>query len=87
MAKTKKSPGGIFFNQNSLSVLDIKKIKECEWCIQFDDDEPNIFATGSDQLGEAKISFTLTNRSDCNIVFYDDKTKKRLKIFTREKTI
>lgn len=87
MAKTKKSSGGIFLNQNPISVGLVKEIKECEWCIQFDDDEPNIFATGSDQLGEAKISFTLTNRNDCNIVFYDDKTKKKLKIFTREKTI
>ena len=87
MAKAKKSSGGIFFNQTPTTIFSINEIKECEWCIQFDDDEPKIFATGSDQLGQAKISFTLTNRSDCNIVFYDDKTKKKLKIFTREKTI
>jgi len=37
-------------------------------------------------VGEnAKISFTLTNQTNTNIVFKDDKTGKEFKLFTRKK--
>lgn len=85
MAKTKKRSGGIFLANDNFSIAGTTHFDECEWCIQFDDDEPNIFATGSTSGGVPKITFSLTNRSDCNIMFFDERTNKKLKIFTRKK--
>lgn len=61
--------------------------KDCEWCFQFDDNEPHVFASTRERyVGEnAKISFTLTNQTNTNIVFKDDKTGKEFKLFTRKK--
>ena len=63
-------------------------IDGCEWCFQFDDDEPVVFATASENnsTSESKISFTLTNRIDSTITFFNEKSGKKLKIYTREKT-
>jgi hypothetical protein len=74
---------------SSFTIADAKYIDTCEWCFQFDDDQPIVFAKGSKKefASEPKISFTLTNRTDSTMTFFDDKTKKKLKIFTREKAI
>ncbi len=59
----------------------------CEWCFQFDDNEPHVFASTREYYSgnDAKISFTLTNQTNTNIVFKDTKTGKEFKLFTREK--
>jgi hypothetical protein len=61
--------------------------KDCEWCFQFDDNEPYVFAATKPFYGgdNAKITFTLTNQTNTNIVFTDSKTGKEFKLFVREK--
>ncbi len=63
--------------------------KDCEWCFQFDDEEPNIFAATRPAYegDEAKISFTLSNQSSTNIIFKDNKTGRQFKLFAREKQL
>jgi hypothetical protein len=72
---------------SSFTIAGTKFIDICEWCFQFDDDQPIVFATGSkkDFASDPKISFTLTNRTDSTMTFFDDKTGKKLKIYSREK--
>ena len=64
-----------------------EKVHDCEWCFQFDKDEPHVFAsTRKEYTGnDAKISFTLTNTSNSGITFKDIKTGKELTIFARKK--
>ena len=41
-----------------------EKLKNCEWCFQFDEDEPQVFAwtDETDNLDEEpKVIFTITN--------------------------
>ena len=61
--------------------------KDCEWCFQFDDNEPYVFAATKPfyQGDQAKITFTLTNQTNTNLVFKDSKTGREFKIFVREK--
>jgi hypothetical protein len=61
--------------------------KDCEWCFQFDDNDPYVFAATKPfyKGDDAKIAFTLTNQTNTNIVFKDSKTGKEFKLFTREK--
>ena len=61
--------------------------KDCEWCFKFDDNEPYVFAATKPfyEGDSAKITFTLTNQTNTNIVFKDSKTGKEFKLFVREK--
>jgi hypothetical protein len=62
------------------------KLKECEWCFQFDEDEPQIFAwTGEgDSIDEdPKVIFTVTNTEDSYITF-THKNGKSFKLFARQ---
>lgn len=72
---------------SSFTIAGTRFYDTCEWCFQFDDDQPIVFATASkkDFASEPKISFTLTNRTDSTMTFFDDKTGKKLKIYSREK--
>jgi hypothetical protein len=72
---------------SSFSIAGTKYIEDCEWCFQFDDHEPIVFATASkkDFASTPKISFTLSNRSDSTMTFFDEKSGKKLKLYSREK--
>ena len=64
-----------------------KKYEECEWCFQFDDDEPQIFAWTDELLNQQedpKIVFTITNIENSYITFTNGKSGKVFKIFARE---
>jgi hypothetical protein len=64
-----------------------KKYEECEWCFQFDNDEPQIFAwTDSDmeKNEDPKIVFSITNTENSYISFTNGETGKQFKIFARE---
>ena len=68
--------------------LQQEKLKDCEWCFQFDGDEPQIFAwTGEDDNKdeEPKVMFTITNTKDSYISF-THKNGKSFKLFARELT-
>lgn len=64
-----------------------KKYEECEWCFQFDDDEPQIFAWTDELLNQQedpKIVFTITNVENSYITFTNGKSGKVFKLFARE---
>lgn len=61
---------------------------DCEWCFQFDNDEPQVFASTTSDYEEGKeekLSFTLTNQTNTYIIFKDNKTGREFKLFAREK--
>ncbi len=66
--------------------LSQKKYEDCEWCFQFDEDEPQIFAwTGENESKDEdpKVIFTITNTKDSYITF-THKNGKTFKLFARE---
>ena len=68
-------------------ILNQKKYEECEWCFQFDEDEPQIFAWTDDELNkneDPKVIFTITNVENSYITFQNGKTGKLFKLFARE---
>ena len=69
--------------------LSQKKYEECEWCFQFDEDEPQVFAWTDDDLNKSedpKVIFTITNVENSYITFQNGKTGKLFKLFARELT-
>ena len=69
-----------------IKLAEPKRLKDCEWCFQFDEDEPQVFAwTGEDDdtNEEPKVIFTITNTEDSYISF-THKNGKNFKLFARE---
>ena len=63
-----------------------EKLEHCEWCFQFDEDEPQIFAWTSEDMNkdeEPKVIFTVSNTKDSYITF-THKNGKLFKLFARE---
>ena len=60
-------------------------VDNCEWCFQFDDDEPIVFGTSNEGATDEqkKITFTLGNNTKSNITFKSN--EKTLKLFVRER--
>ena len=60
-----------------------KKLEQCEWCFQFDDDEPKVFAwTNEDMKDEdPTVTFTIGNTEGAYVSFTKD--GKRFKLFAR----
>jgi hypothetical protein len=94
MAKSKKTKkveeaiDSIQLEQIGQIALAQEKLEHCEWCFQFDNDEPQIFAwTGEDDSKdeEPKVMFTITNTKDSYISF-THKDGKSFKLFARELT-
>jgi hypothetical protein len=97
MAKSKKSnlnvaPAATFRLNNTpepiatLRVGSPEKIANCEWCFQFDGDEPMVFATGNEFDYGAYVQFKLTASKNSSIKFHDAKSNKNFKLFVRKKT-
>lgn len=75
--------------ENPIIQLNQKKYEECEWCFQFDEDEPQVFAWTDDDLNKSedpKVIFTITNVENSYITFQNGKTGKLFKLFARELT-
>jgi hypothetical protein len=69
--------------------LSQKKYEECEWCFQFDEDEPQVFAWTDDELNKSedpKVIFTITNVENSYITFQNGTSGKLFKLFARELT-
>jgi hypothetical protein len=69
--------------------LSQKKYEECEWCFQFDEDEPQVFAWTDDELNKSedpKVIFTITNVENSYITFQNATSGKLFKLFARELT-
>ncbi len=92
MAKSKKTKKEevLEFNETNVSISQ-KKYEDCEWCFQFDEDEPQIFAWTDNDLNkneDPKVIFTITNTKDSYITFThkNGKSGKVFKLFARELT-
>ena len=69
--------------------LSQKKYEECEWCFQFDEDEPQVFAWTDPEMNRdenPKVIFEITNVENSYISFTSTETGKTFKIFARELT-
>jgi hypothetical protein len=96
MAKAKKTKKEVKIEDQSEQlqpiddiVLSQKKYEDCEWCFQFDEDEPQVFAWTDDDLNKSedpKVIFTITNVENSYITFQNGKTGKLFKLFARELT-
>ena len=88
MAKAKKTKKEEVIEVKSPDVtLSQKKYEDCEWCFQFDEDEPQVFAwtdDESDKSEDPKVIFTITNVENSYITFQNSKTGKLFKLFARE---
>ena len=63
-----------------------EKLEHCEWCFQFDEDAPQIFAWTSEDMNkdeEPKVIFTVSNTKDSYITF-THKNGKSFKLFARQ---
>jgi hypothetical protein len=61
------------------------KFMPCEWAIQFDNDEPQVFATADENVEVPELLIKLQNTSESHITFVDTTNKKSFKIYAREK--
>lgn len=57
----------------------------CEWVIQFDDDEPQIFAVADETVPTPEVIIKLQNTNRAHITFADSKTGKSFRMFARAK--
>lgn len=70
-----------------VGMLNGKIYEDCEWCFQFGEDEPQVFAWTDEHMGDEipQIQFTIQNKEHANISF-THKNGKVFKIFAREMT-
>jgi hypothetical protein len=60
--------------------------EHCEWCYQFDEDEPQVFAWTDETINsdeEPKVTFTIGNHKEAYITFASP-NGKTFKLFPRE---
>ena len=66
--------------------LEQKRIEDCEWVFQFDEDEPQVFAwtdKDTDTEDEPTVTFTISNIEGAYISFKHTNTDKVFKLFAR----
>jgi hypothetical protein len=64
-----------------------EKYEHCEWCFQFDEDEPQVFAWTDDEINsdeDPQVTFTINNSKNAYISFTNSQTGKVFKLFSRE---
>ncbi len=70
-----------------ITAIEQKVIEDCEWCFQFDEDEPQIFAWTDPELENnenPKVIFEISNRENSYINFTNATSNKTFKLFARE---
>ena len=73
-------------DEKSILKLENKRIDDCEWVFQFDEDEPQVFAwteKDMDKEEEPTVTFTITNTENAYISFTHSESKKVFKLFAR----
>jgi hypothetical protein len=75
------------FIKEPINIKQPNKYEECEWCFQFDDNQPQVFAWTDENMGddEPQVQFTISNNEHSNITFTHNDGKV-FKIFAREMT-
>ena len=68
-----------------LTLLGPRQHTNNEYCFQFDEDEPQIFAVSKETDLTPEVSIVLKNNSESHITFVDTKSGKQFKIFARPK--
>jgi len=60
-----------------------KRLEECEWCYQFDEDEPKVFAWTNEDMQdeEPAVTFTIGNTEGAYVSFTKD--GKTFRLFAR----
>jgi hypothetical protein len=63
-----------------------KRLEQCEWCFQFDEDKPKVFAWTSEDMKdeEPTVTFTIGNTEGAYVSFTKD--GKTFKLFARPLT-
>ena len=76
-----------FTPKKTLNLKQPNKYEECEWCFQFDEDEPQVFAWTNEDMEneEPQVQLTISNNEHSNITFTHS-DGKMFKIFAREMT-
>jgi hypothetical protein len=71
-----------------MSEEEIEIYNPCEWVVQFDEDEPQVFASTNEEDTEEQpeINITLQNTSESHLIFEDTKTGKTFRIYARPKS-
>lgn len=65
----------------------IQQYVPCEWVIQFDNDEPKVFASSEVDSATHEVSFKIPNTSESHVTFTDPTSGKRFSIYARPKTV
>lgn len=69
--------------------IEQKRILDCEWVFQFDEDAPQVFAWTDKNIKndeDPSVTFTITNVEGAFISFKHNESKKTFKLFAREIT-
>ena len=80
MAKTTKKKKGEVQIENT-----IIKYMPCEWVAQFDNDEPQVFATADETVERPEVVITIPNTNQSIMTFTDSTTGKTFKFYARPK--
>lgn len=85
MAKSRKKTKEKLTEEISFDVTKIETYMPCEWVVQFDDDEPQIFAFADEKSETRELVIRLENNSESHITFTDTHNGKKFKIYARPK--
>ena len=70
--------------KEEVSMPEPKVFEDCEWCFQFNDGEPTVFAFTNPPQSNNELTFTITNSEDSEMTFANKDGE--FKIFAREIT-
>jgi hypothetical protein len=72
--------------KGKISKIEEKRIEDCEWVFQFDEDEPQVFAWTDTDIStdeDPSVTFTISNVENAFISFKHNESKKTFKLFAR----
>jgi len=69
----------------SVDKPNIETFMPCEWMIQFDNDEPQLFTFADESTESPEVVIRIQNTNQGFIKFTDTKTGKTFKLFARQK--
>ena len=82
MAKSTRKKKG---EEPKIDEIEIVHYTPCEWMIQFDDDEPQLFAQSDDTSENHEVVIKLQNTNHSYITFTNNANGKTFKMWARPK--